>query len=76
MNNVPTLLHQARRSLLRSRPRVRGQRGGVTAAPMFDSAPEVLNSLELLAQIGLDGRAIRHILDEPAPFDPRDNEAE
>ena len=43
---------------------------------MFDSAPEMLSSSELLAQIGLDGRAIRHILDEPAPFDPKDDEAE
>ena len=43
---------------------------------MFDSAPDVLSSPELLAQIGLDGRAIRHILEEPAPFDPRDDEAE
>ncbi|MCY3730609.1 MAG: hypothetical protein OXF98_04640 [Rhodospirillaceae bacterium] len=43
---------------------------------MLDSAPEVLSSPELLAQIGLDGRAIRRILEEPAPFDPRDDEAE
>ena len=28
MNSVLTLLHQAHRSLLRSRPRVQGQRGG------------------------------------------------
>ena len=43
---------------------------------MFDSDSEVLNSPELLAQIGLDGPAIRHILEEPAPFDPRGDEAE
>lgn len=43
---------------------------------MFDSAPEVLSSPELLEHIDLDGRAIRHILDEPAPFDPRGDEAE
>ena len=43
---------------------------------MFDSDPEMLSSPELLEHIGLDGRAIRRILDEPAPFDPRDDEAE
>ena len=43
---------------------------------MFDSDPEVLSSPELLAQICLDGRAIRQFLEEPAPFDPRGDEAE
>lgn len=43
---------------------------------MFDSNPEVQSSSELLAQIGLDGLAIRHILEEPTPFDPKGDEAE
>ena len=31
---------------------------------------------DLLALIGLDGRAIRTILEEPAPFDPRGDDRE
>ena len=31
---------------------------------------------DLLALLGLDGRAIRTILEEPAPFDPRGDESE
>ena len=30
----------------------------------------------VLAQLGLDGRAIRTILEEPAPFDPRGDDRE
>ena len=43
---------------------------------MFDSDVEVHSGSDLLAQLGLDSRAIRHILTEPAPFDPRGDEAE
>ena len=38
---------------------------------MFDFDVEVHPGGELLAELGLDHRAIRHILAEPAPFDPR-----
>ena len=38
---------------------------------MFDFDVEAQSGETLLAHIGLDGRAIRTILDEPAPFDPR-----
>ena len=38
---------------------------------MFDFDVEVHSGSDLLAQLGLDGRAIRTILEEPAPFDPR-----
>ena len=38
---------------------------------MFDSDPKVLSGSELLAELGLDGRAIRILLEEPPPFDPR-----
>ena len=37
---------------------------------MFDFDVEVHSGPDLLAQLGLDGRAIRTILEEPAPFDP------
>ena len=43
---------------------------------MFDSNPDVPSAPELLAEFGLDSRAIRHILDEPAPFDPRGDDRE
>ena len=41
---------------------------------MFDFDVEVHSGSDLLAQLGLDGRAIRTILEEPAPFDPRGDE--
>ena len=44
--------------------------------PMFDFDVEVHSGSDLLAQLGLDGRAIRTILDEPAPFDPRGDDGE
>lgn len=43
---------------------------------MFESDVEVQSSEDLLAHIGLDARAIRHILDEPAAFDPRGGDGE
>ena len=43
---------------------------------MFDFDVEVHSGSDLLAQLGLDGRAIRTILEEPAPFDPRGNDGE
>ena len=44
---------------------------------MFDFDADVQSGPDLLlAQLGLDGRAIRTILEEPAPFDPRGDEAE
>ena len=44
---------------------------------MFDfdtDAPS--GGVDLLALLGLDGRAIRNILEEPAPFDPRGDDRE
>ena len=44
---------------------------------MFDfdtDAPS--GGTDLLAQLGLDARAIRTILEEPAPFDPRGDDGE
>ena len=38
---------------------------------MFDFDAVVPIGTEVLALLGLDGRAIRTILEEPAPFDPR-----
>ena len=43
---------------------------------MFDFDVEVHTNSDLLAELGLDGRAIRHILEEPAPFDPRGDDRE
>ena len=43
---------------------------------MFANDTEVPSGTELLAEPGLDARAICHILDEPAAFDPRGDEAE
>ena len=43
---------------------------------MFDFDVEVPSGEDLLAHIGLDGRAIRSILEEPAPFDPRGDDRE
>ena len=43
---------------------------------MFVIHTEVPSGAELLAELGPDVRAIRHILDEPAAFDPRGDEAE
>ena len=42
---------------------------------MFDFDADVQTGTDLLAQLGLDGRAIRTILEEPAPFDPRATKA-
>ena len=45
--------------------------------PMFDFDVEVPSGgPDLLALLGLDGRAIRTILEEPAPFDPRGDDRE
>ena len=38
---------------------------------MFDFDLVVPTGTEMLSLLGLDGRAIRTILEEPAPFDPR-----
>ena len=43
---------------------------------MFDFDTPPRSGSDLLEQLGLDGRAIRTILEEPAPFDPRGDEAE
>ena len=43
---------------------------------MFDFDTDVQTGTDLLAQLGLDGRAIRTILEEPAPFDPRGDDRE
>ncbi len=46
---------------------------------MFDFDVEVQTGEDLLAHIGLDARAIRHILDDPPPppaFDPRGDDGE
>ena len=43
---------------------------------MFDFDVEVQSGESLLAEVGLDSRAIRHILDEPAAFDPRGDAGE
>ncbi len=43
---------------------------------MFDSDTQPPSGPDLLALLGLDGRAIRTILEEPAPFDPRGDESE
>ena len=43
---------------------------------MFDFDVEVHSGSPVLAELGLDTRAIRHILAEPAPFDPRRDEEE
>ena len=43
---------------------------------MFDFDVEVHSGSEVLAQIGLDSRAIHDILAEPAPFDPRGDAVE
>ena len=43
---------------------------------MFDFDVEVHSGSPVLAELGLDSRAIRHILAEPAPFDPRGDAVE
>ena len=44
---------------------------------MFDSDTDApAGGADLLAQLGLDARAIRNILEEPAPFDPRGDDRE
>ena len=43
---------------------------------MFDYDVEAQRSGQVLNELGLDSRAIRHILAEPAPFDPRGDAVE
>ncbi len=43
---------------------------------MFDFDVQPQSGTDLLAQLGLDARAIRTILEEPAPFDPRGDDRE
>ena len=43
---------------------------------MFDFDVEVHSGSPVLAELGLDTRAIRHILAEPATFDPRGDAVE
>jgi len=44
---------------------------------MFDCDTDApFDDPDLLALLGLDGRAIRTILDEPAAFDPRGDDRE
>ena len=43
---------------------------------MFHFDTDVQTGPELLAQLGLDSRAIRTVLEEPAPFDPRGDDGE
>ena len=43
---------------------------------MFDFHAEAPSGPELLAELGLDTRAIRTILEESAPFDPRGDDKE
>ena len=44
---------------------------------MFDFDVEApCGGADVLALLGLDGRAIRTILEEPAPFDPRGDDRE
>ena len=43
---------------------------------MFDFDVQPQSGADLLALLGLDGRAIRTILEELAPFDPRGDDRE
>ena len=43
---------------------------------MFEFDVEAQSGSALLEQLGLDDRAIRTILEEPAPFDPRGDDGE
>ena len=80
-------VHRARAVRSAGRTPGRGEGEGLpsrcrTRQPAQETVPCSISTLtcnpasDLLAQLGLDGRAIRTILEEPAPFDPRGDEAE
>ena len=43
---------------------------------MFDTDVDMPSAADLLAELGINARAIFHIFDEPASFDPRGDDWE